>query len=73
MSGSNKGKLTKGKGAVDTVLSAGCWTGRSMSFKNGPGVPSKKKRRKVWYEGNPQIKVGNDTSISTRYSHKQSV
>lgn len=68
MSGSNRGQLSRGKGAVDVVLGAGCWTGRSMSYKNGPGVPGKKVKRKAWWEGAP-TRAGHDGKpVSTRYS-----
>ena len=61
---------TKGKGKVDEVLGSGAFSGKSMSFRKGPGAPASKRRRKAqWYEGKP-MQVSAGTWVSRVFSTK---
>lgn len=71
MSGSNRGTFKAGTGDVNTVLGAGCWSGRSMSYKKGPGVPPKKSKRSFWYAGGPVVALPNGATKSRKYSFKK--
>lgn len=69
MSGHNRGKLGK---AAEQVIGSGRFSGRSLAYKKGPGVPGKKAKRRYWYEGPPLIAVPNKTDVwvCTTYSTK---
>lgn len=63
--GNNRGQLSK----QCSVVQSGAFSGRAFAYKKGPGVPGKKKKRKVWYEGPPYAPTGRESDTrSSRYS-----
>lgn len=73
MSGHNRGRYTKGKGQVDVVLGAGCWSGRSMAYKKGPGAPAKKQKKSAWWSGFAIERMydGKMQAISQRFNKRK--